>query len=275
MPELPEVEFCARRLRRWIQGQRIAKVDVDPGRPLRSPDAAAFKAGLVGRTVFGVRRIGKQLFMDLDDAVLFVHLGMTGKFIERKSGKRARKGTRMTLTFEGGARVDYVDPRRFGHLHLVPAREASQHPIVQRLGPDALATCRVPGALAAAIGPTRRAIKVALMDQQRLAGVGNIYAAEALYLAGINPWRRANTLSAGEWAPLAAGIVESMTESLARERDDEIRYLQDRDAANPFLVYGRAGVPCGRCGTAIERKVQAQRATFWCPGCQPAPPPAE
>lgn len=269
MPELPEVEFSARRLRSWVQGQRIATVDVDPGPPLRSPNADAFKAGLIGRTVFGVRRIGKQLFIDLDDAVLFVHLGMTGKFLLRAEGAAARQGARMSVAFESGAMLDYVDPRRFGHLHLVPAQAASSHAIVQRLGPDALVQCRLPGGLAAAIGTTRRAIKVALMDQQRLAGVGNIYAAEALYIAGVNPWRRADSLTAPEWDAIAAGILETMLESLEREKDDEIRYLQDRDAKNPFLVYGRADAPCGRCATAIKRAVQAQRATFWCPACQP------
>lgn len=277
MPELPEVEFCARRLREWVQGERIERVWVDAGSPLRSPAKAEFMAGLTGRRIEAVRRIGKQIFIDVhrpeDDAVLFVHLGMTGKFIKRRAGQRVRPATRMKLWFANGLRLDYVDPRRFGHLHLVPAEAVPTHPVMLRLGPDALAICQSPGGLAAAVGNTRRAIKVALMDQQRLAGVGNIYAAEALFLAGVDPWTPANTLAPAQWDAIAAGVIESMTESLARERDDEIRYLQDREAQNPFLVYGRAGAACGRCGASIQRAVQAQRATFWCPGCQPSSAP--
>lgn len=270
MPELPEVEFAARRLRGWVRGKRIERAHVEPGRPLRSPAPGDFVAGLTGRTIFGVRRVGKQMFVDLDDAVLFVHLGMTGKFLRRAPDAPARKGTRMQLWF-GDERLDYLDPRRFGHLHLVPAREASSHPVMQRLGPDALSTCRQPGGLAEAMQGTRRQVKAALMDQHRLAGVGNIYAAEALFLAKVDPWKRANALSAAEWQAVADGVVQSMTESLEREKDDEIRYLQDRDAQNPFLIYGREGKPCPTCQTPVARAAQSQRSTFWCPACQGRP----
>jgi formamidopyrimidine-DNA glycosylase len=274
MPELPEVEFCARRLREWVQGKRIERAWAEGGLPLRGPEKAAFVAGLIGKQITAVRRIGKQLFVDLqgadEDAVLFVHLGMTGKFLKRKSGQRSRLATRLKLWFADGMRLDYIDPRRFGHLYLVPAETAADHPVMARLGPDAMALCRTPDGLATAMGGTRRAVKVALMDQKRLAGVGNIYAAEALFLAGVNPWTPASILTAAQWDAVAQGIIESMTESLAREKDDEIRYLQDREAENPFIVYGREGVDCTRCGTPIERAMQAQRATFWCPSCQPS-----
>lgn len=284
MPELPEVEFSARRLREWVGGQTIERAWAEGGSPLRSPDKDAFVAGLIGRRIDKIRRIGKQMFVDLlapdaapsapPEQVLLVHLGMTGKFLKRAAPDPLAKGTRLTLSFADDLRVDYFDPRRFGHLHLIAADDAATHPVMQRLGPDALVICQTQGGpgLQAAIGKTRRAVKVALMDQKRLAGVGNIYAAEALYLAGVHPWRPSSAVTALEWARIAAGIITTMLESLEREKDDEIRYLQDREASNPFLVYGNAGQGCGRCSTLIERAVQAQRATFWCRLCQPERP---
>ena len=288
MPELPEVEFSARRLREWTLGRTIESAWAEGGSPLRSPDKDAFIAGLIGRQIASIRRIGKQMFIDLRapgtsapqaaEQVFLVHLGMTGKFLKRKENDEVRKGTRLTLSFADQLRVDYFDPRRFGHLHLIPADTADAHPVMRRLGPDAMVLCQgeAGSGLARVLGTTRRAVKVALMDQQRLAGVGNIYAAEALYLAGIDPWRRANAVTAPEWDRIAGGILTTMLESLERETEDEIRYLQDREASNPFLVYGNAGSPCGRCGKPIERAVQAQRATFWCRQCQPGldPQPA-
>ena len=282
MPELPEVEFSARRLREWTRGRVIERAWAEGGSPLRSPDKDTFLAGLIGRQIVAVRRTGKQMFIDLrgpgtaPDQVLLVHLGMTGKFLKQKANDEPRGGTRLTLSFADDLRVDYVDPRRFGHLHLIAAAEADAHPVTRRLGPDALVLCQIqagPG-LAQALGGTRRAIKVALMDQRRLAGVGNIYAAEALYLAGIDPWRPAHALTDPEWERLAAGICATMLESLERETDDEIRYLQDPASSNPFLVYGNVGQACGRCGATIQRQVQAQRATFWCATCQPTAPRA-
>lgn len=286
MPELPEVEFSARRLREWTLGRTIERAWAEGGSPLRSPDKDAFITGLTGCTIQAIRRIGKQMFIDLrgptgrEDLVLLVHLGMTGKFLKRRENDEVRKGTRVSLFFaraddDDGLRIDYFDPRRFGHLHLIPAEAADAHPVMVRLGPDALILCQTEGGLGLArvLGTTRRPVKVALMDQQRLAGVGNIYAAEALYLAGVDPWRPANAVTDAEWGRVAAGVITTMGESLARETDDEIRYLQDRDASNPFLVYGNAGSPCGRCDTVIERAVQAQRATFWCRRCQPAADP--
>lgn len=268
MPELPEVEFAARRLRAWAIGRAIARVDAEPGRPLCDVEPDVLDAALAGRAVTAVRRHGKQLFIDFDDGhVLTSHLGMTGKWLRLPEHAPPREGTRLQIVLDDGHRLDHIDPRRLGRLRLLARGE--RHPELDRLGPDALEACARPGALAEAVGWSRREIKVALMDQESLAGVGNIYAAEALHAAGISPFRPAADLKPAEFERLAAAIVDAMQQSLARERDDEIRYLQDRDATNPFRVYGRTDAPCPTCGVAIIRAVQQGRSTFYCPVCQP------
>lgn len=267
MPELPEVEFAARRLRSWAIGHTIARVDAEGGRPLYDAEPEDL-AVLGGRRVEAVRRHGKQLFIDLDDGrVLTSHLGMTGKWLRLPEHAPARDGTRLTLLLDDGNRLDYIDPRRLGRLRLLAPGE--RHPELDRLGPDVLELCARPGALAEQLSWSKREIKVALMDQESLAGVGNIYAAEALHRARISPFKPAASLAEPAWTRLQAALVAVMQESLARERDDEIRYLQDREAKNPFRVYGRTDEPCPDCGAAIMRTVQQGRSTFSCPVCQP------
>ncbi len=270
MPELPEVEFAARRLRTWAVGRTVSAAEAEPGSPLRDVTPEALAEGLTGRRFEGVRRHGKLLMIDLSgDRVLLSHLGMTGKWLRSKPGDTPRAGTRVQLALDDGARLDYVDPRRLGHLRWLPADEARRHPMVTGLGPDALEICATAGGLAEQLDWSKRAIKVALMDQSLVAGVGNIYAAEALWMAGINPFVRACDLEPDDYARLAAAIARAMTESLDRERDGEIRYIQDRAAQNPFEIYGRTDAPCPRCRAAIMRVLQQQRSTFYCPVCQP------
>lgn len=270
MPELPEVEFAARRLRAWAVGRTITAVDAEPGAPLRDVDPVALAQGLIGRAFEGVRRHGKLMLIDLSGAMtLLSHLGMTGKWLRATPDDPARPGTRVRIGLDDGHRLDYVDPRRLGHLRYVPRDEVAHHPALTGLGPDVLDVCAKPGALAEALGWTKRAIKPALMEQSLVAGVGNIYAAEALWMVGISPFARACDLTEADFGRLAAAIARSMKDSLARERDDEIRYIQDRAAQNPFEVYGRTDAPCPRCRATIIRALQQQRSTFYCPVCQP------
>ncbi len=269
MPELPEVEFAARHLRRWLVGRRVVGVVAQPGTPLRdlTPEALAF--GLRGRVATGVRRHGKQMFVDLDDgAVWAVHLGMTGKFVRRATDEEPRAGSRVQVRLaDADYALDFVDPRRFGRLRLF-ASGAEAAAEIARLGPDALELCADPPAFAARLGAAKPAIKVALMDQARLAGVGNIYACEGLHDAGVDPWARACDLPTKALEALAVGVREAMLQSLERETDDEITYLQAAKARNPFRVYGRLGLGCTCCGAPVERGVQQGRATFWTPDRQ-------
>lgn len=269
MPELPEVEFAARHLRRWLVGRRVVGVAAQAGTPLRDLTPDALAAGLRGRVPTGVRRHGKQMFVDLDDgAVWAVHLGMTGKFVRRGLGEEPRAGSRVQLRLEDADfALDFVDPRRFGRLRLFAAG-ADAAAEIARLGPDALDLCADPPTFAARLGAAKSPIKVALMDQARLAGVGNIYACEGLHDAGIDPWARGCDLPVAALATLATSVREAMVASLERETDDEITYLQAAKAQNPFRVYGRLGLGCTCCGATVERGVQQGRATFWTPDRQ-------
>ena len=141
--------------------------------------------------------------------------------------------------------------------------------MIQDLGRDPLADGLTGPQLKAAIGPSKRAIKVALLDQHRIAGLGNIHAAEALFRAGIHPARKPSSLQAAEWSRLAKAIHQAIEFALDQEDSDEIEYLEESGSENPFYVYGRGGEPCKRCGTPIESFVLGGRTTYFCPRDQP------
>jgi formamidopyrimidine-DNA glycosylase len=176
----------------------------------------------------------------------------------------------MRWTLDDGRRVGFHDPRRFGRVRLLPAMQARSHPEVKKLGPDAYLLLEREGGpgLWARLRTTRTPIKVALMDQTLLAGLGNIYASEGLFRAKVAPRRPAQRVTKPEAARLALGLLEAMQESLRLEAGDEVKYLQDSDSENHFLVYGREGEPCPVCKKKIKRTVQGGRSTFHCPGCQ-------
>lgn len=266
MPELPEVEFCARHLRRWTSGRVISTVEAEAAKPLRDLTPEVLRQGLVGARFDTIERVGKQLIIGVGDHELTVHLGMTGKFLPHAEPRA--KAVRIRIGFTDGSGIDFHDSRRFGRVRLFKRGEAKRHPELARLGPDALILLAAPDLFCARIQRTRRAIKVALMDQSILAGVGNIYAAEGLFFAGIDPRRSASSLSVSELARLALHVRGVMTRSLERETGLEINYLPEKGSVNPFVIYGRKGAPCPECSTPIERVVQATRATFFCPVCQ-------
>ena len=269
MPELPEVEFCARRLGDWLLGNQIIDAGAYDGSPLRGQSSETLCARVRGARCTAIRRLGKQLFLDFSNGnTLLCHLGMTGRWRRTVVGQEPSRWLRLWLDLEGGCRLEYVDPRRFGRLRAVRTSEASQQPEIVRLGPDALELAQSPGGFTVRLSASSRAIKVHLMDQRVMAGVGNIYAAEALLMAGVNPWKASSSLGEAQAERLAGALVECMELSIAREQDDEIRYLQDAESSNPFLVYGREGEPCPRCARPILKDLQQGRSTFWCGHCQ-------
>lgn len=274
MPELPEVEVARINLTRWAVGRTIAAARAPRTRVLRPASPQALRA-LDGRVVLSVERLGKALLWRLGDAErplgLYAHLGMTGKWLRRRpddppSHSRAR------LTLDDGWVVHLSDPRMFGRLLLVPGARFAELAEVARLGPDPLRDGVDPARLGQRLARSRRAIKVALLDQSLLAGVGNIQASEALFRARIDPRRPASEVSAAALRRLGAAVTASIEHTLAAFRrggvlDDrqEVRYLEE-GGENPFLVYDRAGQRCPRCRRAtIERLVLSGRATFLCP----------
>jgi formamidopyrimidine-DNA glycosylase len=278
MPELPEVEIAARNLRSWALGQRVeeAHADEKAKRIFRPGNPKAFSAALVGRKIGEVRRIGKQLLIRLDGKGkgaeplgLISHLGMTGKWVRREASDATPPHSRARLQLEDGAVLHYRDPRLFGRLRLVPGARFDEVPEVAALGPDPLEQGIDVARLAEALARRKTPVKVVLLDQALLAGVGNIHASEALFRARIDPRRPASSLGGAEVKRLADGVLASIHETIAREEGPEITYVEEPGAENPFLIYGREGERCPHCKRdTVHRIVQAQRSTFYCPKCQ-------
>jgi formamidopyrimidine-DNA glycosylase len=193
---------------------------------------------------------------------------MTGKWLRRAPGDEPPSHSRARLLLDDGAILHYRDPRLFGRLRLVPGGRFEEVREIRALGPDPLERGIDPGRLRSLLLRSRRPVKVVLLDQRILPGVGNIYAAEACHRARIDPRRPARSLSPPEVRALARAVLAAMRAALAAEEGPEIVYVEE-GGANRFRVYDREGERCRRCrrGT-IRRIVQAQRATFFCPSCQ-------
>jgi formamidopyrimidine-DNA glycosylase len=275
MPELPEVEFAGRSLARWLSGKTIDRAGADPGKPLRGVTPAEIERALAGRRLESVDRRGKHLLLAFDGGVgLYVHLGMTGKFVRSRPGAAAPERARLRLQLSDGSVVAMIDPRRFGRVRLIPRGELPSIPEIAGLGPDALRDAPSGLSLRQIFGESRRPLKILLLEQDRLAGLGNIQAAEVLFRARLSPFARPPDLGTADWARLARAIQASLKYSLefeTSEERDEIRYVEEPGAPNPFQVYGREGKPCPRCGTPIRREAQGQRSTFFCAHCQATP----
>ena len=274
MPELPEVETIVRGLAPRLRGRRVESVWWS-GQPLhlrRKVDVRGLRAVTVGRAIAGVRRLGKFILVAVDggaaDSGVVIHLGMTGRLrVEAASAARAPH-THVTFRLAGGDELRFADARRFGWVE--PGRPFSASAALARVGPDPL-TGLDAAALAAALTGVRASIKAFLMDQRRVAGLGNIYVAEALHRAGIHPAARAGRVRAR--APELLAAIRAALEGGIARRGTTLRDYVDADGrsgdnAPALLVYGRAGEACGRCRTVIKRRVDGGRATFFCPGCQ-------
>ncbi len=272
MPELPEVETVRRQLDPVLTGARIA--DVHARRPdLRTPFPPRFRHRLRRQTVQAVTRRAKYLLAALSSGeTLLMHLGMSGSFrIELPGESRQALDLHDHVVFDldSGARVVFNDPRRFGFMDLLTPAEREQHAVLSRLGPEPLSADFDGAALARACRGKKTSIKVALLDQRVVAGIGNIYASEALHIAGLSPRRRAEIVATPTGLPresahrLAAAIKKVLNDAIARA--DGAPYRGSR-----FRVYGREGEPCRRAGCegVIQRRTQAGRSTFYCPVCQ-------
>ena len=268
MPELPEVEIASRQLRAWAKGRRVVAARAERSRVIRGQSPQRF-AQLAGHRLQDVERSGKWMLLRFDgDEGLVSHLGMTGKWIRRERGAPSPSHVRASLELEDGHVLDYRDPRLFGRLIRGKVEKLRKLPVLAALGPDPL-----PGVdakrLYDVLRGTRRSLKEALMDQRTLAGLGNIQVSEALHRARLHPERLGVSLSPDEADRLASAIEESLRSALEGEDSPEpITYVEE-GGENIFLVYDRAGEPCGNCGTAIERIVQGGRSTYFCPHCQP------
>jgi formamidopyrimidine-DNA glycosylase len=275
MPELPEVETVARGLAQVWDGRTLVRVECR--RPdLRKPLPPRFAERLTGRRIERVGRRAKYLVVGLDDGlVLLGHLGMSGRMVISQ-GRNEPPGRHDHVEFitDHGISVTYCDPRRFGLLDLCGRDELSAHPLLAGLGPEPLEAGFSAEMLAACLAGRRSPIKVALLDQTLVAGLGNIYVSESLFRAGIAPTRPADSLKAAEIGRLVPAIRDVLTEAIAAggstlrdhvRPDGELGYFQ-----HSFAVYDRAGEACPGCtcdiagSSGIQRIVQAGRSTFFC-----------
>lgn len=261
VPELPEVEHAARTLARATSGARITRAKVlHPfvGRRLGTTSLRR----LAGRSIARVERRGKHQLAMLDDgSMLHVHFRMTGDWVVRSPGAELPPFARFVLELENGARIVLADPRALSTVELLEPGAV----LATILGPDAVSARFDAAHLRHALRRRRIPIKPALLDQSVVAGIGNIYAAEALWLARIDPRVPASQIGARE----AERLVRAIRRVLSRGRNGSGRYSSTGSLR--LQVYDREGKRCSRCRTMIERIVQSARSTYWCPGCQVSP----
>ena len=271
MPELPEVETTRLGISPHVIGKKIREVVIrryDLRWPI-SPELAEF----AGRMFRSVKRRSKYLLLESDsEEVVIVHLGMSGSLRMVPEGDEWRKHDHIGITLEGGLQMRYHDPRRFGLVLVVPATEVESHPLLKNLGPEPLAENFTPAHLYQALRKKNIAIKLAVMDAKLVVGVGNIYASESLFRAGIHPALPANQLTKPKAQKLVRAIQEVLAESIA-QGGTTLRDFVNSDGqpgyfAQRLFVYGRKGEDCRVCGGIISHAAMGQRATFWCGGCQ-------
>jgi formamidopyrimidine-DNA glycosylase len=276
MPELPEVEMVVRTLRPRLVGERIRAVESSGLKLRRAIDLPELERACVGARVEAVRRLGKYWLIDLKgpagEWVLVGHLGMTGQLLFADARAVRAPHTHAIFHLSRDRQLRYVDPRRFGALSVYPRGEAESAPELALLGVDPLAPAFTVDYLRQQLRRSHRDLKGFLMDQSRIAGLGNIYVCEALFRAGLSPRRRSDRVSAPRAAHLHAAIGEVLERAIANRGTSFSDYV-DADGEsganqNELFVYGRAGEPCRRCGARIRRLTQGGRSTFYCPHCQ-------
>lgn len=270
MPELPEVETTRLGLLPHVVGHRIRDVVVRNA-ALRWPVPRNLRQRVRGERVLDIRRRGKYLLFDCPRGHLLVHLGMSGKLSIVPEGTPPRTHDHVDLQLDTHETVRLTDPRRFGAVLWLP-EPAEGHPLLKGLGLEPLDAGFNAEAMRALAKGRRVAIKQFLMNGTVVTGIGNIYASEALWAAGIHPARAAGSLSVARWEKLVAACRATLERALAlggstlrdfAHADGRAGSMQTR-----FAVYGRTGKPCPRCGGAIKQLQQGQRSTFYCPKCQ-------
>ena len=270
MPELPEVETTRRGLEPVLVGQRI-RAAVVRNRRLRLPVPRRLPQLVAGTTVRSLSRRGKYLLIDCGAGALIVHLGMSGRLWVVDEATPPTAHDHFDLVLERGPVVRLRDPRRFGLVLWQPGNPLA-HALLADIGPEPLSPEFSGDALYGALRKRNTAVKLALMDSHVVAGVGNIYANEALHRAAIDPRTPAHRLSRNRCAILTAKIRETLELAIAAGGSSLRDYVRSDGLAgnyqSQFLVYDRAGEACQRCGIRIRGIRQGQRSTYYCPGCQ-------
>jgi len=270
MPELPEVETTRRGIEPHITGKQVSDVIVRHHQ-LRWPVPRGLKQKLVGHTIRSVSRRAKYLLLGFDHGTLLLHLGMSGSLRIIDSGLPAEKHDHVDIVLADGRALRLTDPRRFGAV-LWTTEDPSGHELIAHLGPEPLSDDFNAAYLFQRSRGRKSSIKQFIMDGKVVVGVGNIYASESLFLAGINPKRQAGKVSPERMAKLADAIKQVLAAAI-EQGGTTLRDFVGGDGkpgyfAQRLNVYGREGEPCRSCGTTIKQRVQGQRSTYYCPRCQ-------
>ena len=270
MPELPEVETVVRNLRQPLIGHHVESMWYDWSKTIQTPAPQAFADRIAGQTFRDVQRRAKYIICVLDHDLLVVHLKMTGRLYVADANAQhdADRWVHFRLDLDRGRQLRFSDSRKFGRVYLVSQFDE----ITTTLGPEPLSDAFTTEIMAERMQGRKKTIKALLLDQTFIAGVGNIYADEALFRANIHPQRQADTLTEAEITRLYATVREALNAGIQHE-GASINWYRKPDGSkgnsqNHFFVYGRTGEPCKVCGTPIEKIRVAQRGTHFCPICQ-------
>lgn len=286
MPELPEVEVVRRSLAPRMVGDSVARVEARAP-ALREPlDAAVLAGDLEGRRIEAMRRRAKYLLVDVEGGrTLVLHLGMSGRLTLAEAGGAADelaesapavaapgKHEHLVIHLASGRRLRFVDPRRFGLAFSLPTAAIAADPHFAHLGVEPLSDAFDGALLQAAARRRRGPVKPFLMDATVVVGVGNIYASEALFAAGVHPRRSVARIAPARWRRIAAAVRETLERAIGQGGSSISDFVDGEGRAGyfqvTFAVYDRERLPCPRCATPVRRLVQAGRSTFYCPGCQ-------
>jgi len=270
MPELPEVETTRRSVAPHVERQKVTAVRIYDSR-LRWPVPRNLARCLVGRMIERVERRSKYLLFCVGDGALIVHLGMTGSLLAYRTAPARRPHDHIDLEFGNGVVLRYHDPRRFGAMLWSP-RRVLHHPLLAHLGPEPLSPAFNRDYLFQATRDRTAAIKLAVMDNRVVVGVGNIYANESLFRAGIRPATPARRISAQRLGRLVDAVKETLSQAIAKGGSTLRDYVDSNGQPGRFQldyqVYGREGEPCRSCGTRIRAVRLGGRASAYCPSCQ-------
>jgi formamidopyrimidine-DNA glycosylase len=273
MPELPEVETVRRMLEQHVRGRRITRA-LASRKPLRVPMTRGWSRRVLGRSIATLRRHGKYLLIDLDGGLtLLSHLGMSGRwlYLSEPPAKRMEH-VHVKLLFEDRSQLWFQDARRFGMLELHETGRVHEAPLLAGLGPDPFPEPPAAEVFAGLARGRSASVKVFLMDQRQIAGIGNIYASEILFRARVHPATPAGRVRPAAWQAIRDEMRDVLAEAVRNFGTTFSLYRtlwnEPGNYAERLFVYDRAGEPCRRCGGAIRHMVQGQRSTYWCPGCQ-------
>ncbi|WP_438433080.1 DNA-formamidopyrimidine glycosylase [Gorillibacterium sp. sgz500922] len=273
MPELPEVETVVRTLNRLVAGKTIDRVSVLLPRIIRRPaEPEAFAAALSGQTIQRIERRAKFILFRLDGLTLISHLRMEGRYGVYRADEPVEKHTHVIFHLTDGTELRYRDVRQFGTMDIFRTGEELNLPPLHKLGLEPLDPSFTAALLEQRIGTKSTKLKPLLLNQEAIAGLGNIYVDESLHRAGLHPERPANSLSAGEWEKLHEAIRFVLQEAVDAGGTSIKSYVNGQGEMGMFqqrlLAYGQTGKPCQTCGHLIEKTRLGGRGTHYCPNCQ-------